>query len=106
MRYEARTTRGILGMPGRSSRSLVAAAVVGLLACSGAVGGGAAAAQSAAADEQLQLSLEHYQAGRYREAIAAARAALEADPNSPGAYNNMAVSYLGLGMFDEGIRDG
>lgn len=60
--------------------------------------------QPAATDSNLQLSFEHYQAGRYKEAIAAAQAVLAVNPESPDAYNNMAISYLGLKMYDEGIR--
>lgn len=61
-------------------------------------------AQPTANASALQLSFEHYQAGRYQDAIAAAKAALAADPNSADAYNNLAVSYLGLQMYDEAIQ--
>jgi tetratricopeptide (TPR) repeat protein len=59
---------------------------------------------TATADKHLQASFEHYNAGRYDEAITAAKAALAANPNMADAYNNMAVSYLGLRRFDEGIQ--
>jgi tetratricopeptide (TPR) repeat protein len=59
---------------------------------------------AAVAGPALQASFEHYNAGRYREAIAAAKTALSANPNLPDAYSNMAVSYLALRKYDEGIQ--
>lgn len=59
------------------------------------------AAQSTGAT--LQTSLVAYQAGRYQEAIDAAKAVLSVNPQSPEAYNNIAVSYLGLKKYDEAI---
>lgn len=53
----------------------------------------------------LEASLRAYQAGRYAEAIDAARAVLRLDPASAEAYNNLAVSYLGLRNFDEAERN-
>ena len=52
----------------------------------------------------LNTSFQLYQAGRYQEAITTAKKALEMDPNSADAYNNLAVSYLGLRMYDEAIQ--
>ena len=52
----------------------------------------------------LQLSAQHFQAGRYQEARDAAQAALAANPESADAYNNLALAYLELGMHDEGIQ--
>lgn len=60
--------------------------------------------QSAASAGAVQLSLQHYQAGRYQDAIAAAQTAIAANPDSAEAYNNLAVSYLGLSRYDEGIQ--
>ena len=45
-----------------------------------------------------------YQAGRYEEAIAAAKAALQKDPKAADAYNNMAASYSALHRWDEAIQ--
>lgn len=67
-------------------------------------GGGQAVTQPAPGAGALQLSFQEYQAGRYQEAVTAAKAALAADPNSADAYNNLAVSYLQLRMYDEGIQ--
>jgi tetratricopeptide (TPR) repeat protein len=61
------------------------------------------AASPAKGQAELQLSFEHFKAGRYQDAIASAKAALQASPDSADAYNNLAVSYLKLGMYDEGI---
>jgi tetratricopeptide (TPR) repeat protein len=56
-----------------------------------------------ATQSALQLSFEHYEAGRYGEAIAAAKQAIQADPKSADAYNNLAVSYIKLGQYDEAL---
>jgi tetratricopeptide (TPR) repeat protein len=64
-------------------------------------GRGFSGTQFSAASKDLQLSFEHYQAGRYQEAVAAGKAAVSKDPNQADAYNNLAVSYLQLRMFDE-----
>jgi tetratricopeptide (TPR) repeat protein len=66
--------------------------------------GGAVNPSLSSADTLLQLSVEHYQAGRYQEALDAAKAALADNPRLAAAYNNMAVSYLRLRMYDEGIE--
>jgi len=65
--------------------------------------GGSADPPLSTADSLLQLSVEHYQAGRYQEALNTARSALAANPKLAAAYNNMAVSYLQLGKYDDGI---
>src|SRR5262245_49716316 len=52
----------------------------------------------------LQQSVEHYTAGRYDEAVQAAKAAIAENAKSAEAYNNLAVSYLGLRRYDEGIE--
>jgi len=51
----------------------------------------------------LQHSFEALKAGRYQEAIDAARAALAKNPDIAEAYNNIAASSLELGRYDEGI---
>ena len=90
---------GISGKPW----CLVIATVVVALPAYPLVGCGGETPPADAASE-MQLSFEHYQAGRYQEAITAAEAALAADPNLAQAYNNIAVSYLGLRMFDEATK--
>lgn len=60
--------------------------------------------QSPPAAEALTRSLQRYQAGRYEEAIAAAKEALEQNPGSAEAYNNLAVSYLAVRKFEEAIH--
>jgi tetratricopeptide (TPR) repeat protein len=52
----------------------------------------------------LQLSYEHYQARRYDEAVATAKAVIATNPTSADAYNNLAVSYLALQKYDDAIR--
>lgn len=52
----------------------------------------------------LRLSAQQLQEGRYQEAVDSAKVALAADPNSADAYSNLAVSYLGLLMYDEAIQ--
>ena len=52
----------------------------------------------------LSYSAEAFQAGRYDEAIAAAKAMLVIDPKSAEAYNNLAVSYLKLRQWDDAIK--
>ncbi len=65
--------------------------------------GGAANPTLSAADALLQLSVDHYQAGRYEEALEAARSALAENPELAEAYNNIAVSFLQLHRYPEGI---
>ena len=84
------------GISGKPWCLVIAAVIVALLAyplvgCSGET-------PPADAASELQLSFEHYQAGRYQEAITAA------DPSLAQAYNNIAVSYLGLRMYDEASK--
>jgi tetratricopeptide (TPR) repeat protein len=67
-------------------------------------GGQQAVTPPTAGARELQASFEHYQAGRYQEAVAAAKAALAANPDSADAYNNLAVSYMGLHQIDEAIK--
>ena len=57
-----------------------------------------------AGEAELQAALRSYQAGRFEDAITAAKAALAANPNSANAYNTMAVSYMGLHRVDEAIQ--
>jgi tetratricopeptide (TPR) repeat protein len=51
----------------------------------------------------LTLSLQYYQAKRFPEAIAISKAILQINPNSADAYNNMGVSYAGLGQWDDAV---
>jgi len=53
----------------------------------------------------LTESLQHYQAGRYREAIEAGKQVLAIDPKSAEAYNNIAVSYISLHMPNEAFQN-
>jgi len=66
--------------------------------------GGTAVTGSAAGAKELQLSFEYYRDGRYQDAIAAAKAAIAANPSSANAYNNLAVSYMGLHQVDDAIH--
>jgi tetratricopeptide (TPR) repeat protein len=67
-------------------------------------GGQQAVTPPTAGARELQTSFELYQAGRYQDAVIAAKAAISADPNSADAYNNLAVSYMGLHQIDEAIK--
>lgn len=51
----------------------------------------------------LSKSLVLNRAGRYRESIAAARAALKLRPDYAEAWNNIAAGYQSLGIWDEAI---
>jgi tetratricopeptide (TPR) repeat protein len=51
----------------------------------------------------LQLSFEYYSAGRFEDSIEAAHAALEFDPDSAAAYNNICSAYNAQKMWDDGI---
>ena len=61
--------------------------------------------RTTAADRaQLQTSFELIQAGRYEEAVSIANAIIAVDPNSADAYNNLAVSYMGLHRVDDALE--
>lgn len=61
------------------------------------------AGKSPTAAQLLDLSLVHYRARRYSEAIVAAKQALRLQPNYAEAYNNLAASYAELKQWDEAI---
>jgi tetratricopeptide (TPR) repeat protein len=63
------------------------------------------ASAGAAEENLLQLSAQRYQAKQYRQAIDAARGYLQTNPGSSEAYNNIAVSFLELGEYDEAERN-
>jgi tetratricopeptide (TPR) repeat protein len=98
MIYDELTTLERSERFGRPRRPVVAAIIMALVSFA------AAGCEKPQSTGDLQLSFEHYQAGRYQEAITTAQAALATNPNSSEAYNNMAVSYLGLRMYDEAIK--
>jgi tetratricopeptide (TPR) repeat protein len=60
--------------------------------------------ETAAVPDALNASFEHYSAGRYQEAITAAKSVLAVSADNAVAYNNLAVSYLGLRLYDEAIQ--
>jgi tetratricopeptide (TPR) repeat protein len=51
----------------------------------------------------LNLSLAHYQAGKFGDSIAAAQAAVALKPDYAEAYNNIAASYSALKQWDKAI---
>ena len=51
----------------------------------------------------LNQSLAQYQAGEFAASISSARAALQLDPSSAEAWNNMAAGYASLHHWDEAI---
>ncbi len=55
------------------------------------------------ADYWINASLYRYQAGDYPGSLAAAQQALELDPRSALAYNNIGAAYAGLGQWDSAI---
>ncbi|MFH0867428.1 MAG: tetratricopeptide repeat protein [Bacteroidota bacterium] len=54
----------------------------------------------------IALSLEYYNNGKYKECADAALKALQYNPKSYAAYNNMCCSYNMLGYWDEAIEAG
>jgi protein O-mannosyl-transferase len=57
----------------------------------------------ASAEELINESLRLNQAGKYAESIAAARKALQLDPNSAEAWNNIAANWEALHRWDDAI---
>jgi tetratricopeptide (TPR) repeat protein len=60
--------------------------------------------KSGSAEYFIDLSLAHYQVGRWKECADAARKALELRPDFPEAYNNIAVAHHELGEWDLAIE--
>lgn len=60
--------------------------------------------EASTAQGYLQLSLAHYQAGRFADCIKAAEEALRLKPDYPEAYNNVAAGYNSLRRWPEAIR--
>jgi len=61
--------------------------------------------ESTSAADHVNLSVQHCQAGRYRECIAEAREAIALKPGYAEAYNNIAAGYIGLEDWDEAIKN-
>jgi len=55
------------------------------------------------ADGYIELSLQQYRGGKYRESIASAEAALKLRPGYAEAYNNIAAGHNALREWDDGI---
>jgi uncharacterized protein (TIGR02996 family) len=53
----------------------------------------------------INLSLTHFQAAQYTQAIASARKALVLDPDSALAYNNIGAAEAALQQWKEAVRD-
>jgi len=62
------------------------------------------ALKSNAAGDYLDLSLQYYLAGQYKECIDAAQQALKIDPKFAAAYNNIGTAYNMLGDFEQGKK--
>lgn len=62
------------------------------------------AAKAQTPESYLELSLAHFQAGRYMDCVGAAQEAVKLRPNYAEAYNNIAAGYNALQMWDEGIQ--
>jgi tetratricopeptide (TPR) repeat protein len=65
-----------------------------------------AAAAAPSRDAFVALSYQYYRNRQYPESIFAARKALERDPNSAVAYNNICSAYAALGRWDDAIAAG
>jgi tetratricopeptide (TPR) repeat protein len=59
-----------------------------------------------AAAAAINLSVQHYQAGRYQEAVDAARTALASDPSSSLAWSNITAAQIQLGNVDAALEAG
>jgi protein O-mannosyl-transferase len=57
----------------------------------------------ASAEVYLGNSYRYYQLGRFADSIEAARAALKQRRDYAPAWNNIAASYIGLGLWDDAI---
>jgi tetratricopeptide (TPR) repeat protein len=57
------------------------------------------------ADYWIELSLKQYQQAQYTQAIGSARKALELNPNSAEAYNNIAASYGAMRRWPEALEN-
>jgi tetratricopeptide (TPR) repeat protein len=64
----------------------------------------AAPATARTPEDYLNLSLALHQAGRFPEAIDAAKNALKLRPDYAEAWNNIAAGYEGLGLWDPAIE--
>jgi tetratricopeptide (TPR) repeat protein len=78
-------------------------AVALLVSCVPAAQGQDANLAQANAVEAINDSLHLVEAGQYTDAIAAARLAIQNEPNNAVAYNNLAVAYSGLAQWDKAI---
>ncbi len=65
---------------------------------------GALSSEPADADDLVNLSLHHFQRGRYAASIDAARRALRLRPDYAEAYNNLAAAHAALGNWDDAIQ--
>jgi tetratricopeptide (TPR) repeat protein len=63
----------------------------------------ASATSPAAAGGHLNRSLELCQKRQFVECVNAARAAIQGNPTLPEAWNNAAVGYAGLGLWDDAV---
>ncbi|MEQ9063004.1 MAG: tetratricopeptide repeat protein [Vicingaceae bacterium] len=57
-------------------------------------------------NDLINLSLKMYNEGKYQSCIQACQKALEMDPNSAKAYNNMCIAYIRLNRIDDAIEAG
>ena len=64
------------------------------------------AAANPSHDAYLELGLQSYRNRQFQDAISATQKALEFDPNSAVAYNNLCSAYAELGMWDEAVATG
>ncbi len=55
------------------------------------------------AEAFVNLSLQRYQEGRFKEAIAASRKALEMRPSYAEAWNNLGAAYNAIGDYEKGV---
>lgn len=55
-------------------------------------------------DTFLELGLQYYNHKQFQECILATEKAIEYNPNSHLAYNNLCAAYNSLGLWDKGIE--
>ncbi|HLK62045.1 MAG TPA: tetratricopeptide repeat protein [Bryobacteraceae bacterium] len=67
-------------------------------------GAPASSASPKSAADHLNVSLEHYNQGRFQECIDEAREALKLKPDYAEAYNNIAAGSIRLGKWDQAIQ--
>jgi Flp pilus assembly protein TadD len=104
--YYARWLRNVGRLDEARAEALLAAAQNPADEASRTLAAQLSASQPTTADGFVSLSLAQYRAGRFRESIASAEAAIRLRPDYAEAYNNVAAGHNALGEWDKGIAAG